>query len=193
VTQLEIHIPHILMQTNGILDLLIAERCNVLMQIEVRPLRSPEDAAAFRRLNEEWIAAHFELEDEDRRQLADPVAAYIAPGGEILLAELDGVVGGCVAIVPDGSGAYELSKMAVAPELRGHGAGRRLLNAAIDRARELGATSLFLGSSTQLAPAVHLYEAVGFRHVPPESLHMPYARASVFMRMELQPADTPAA
>jgi putative acetyltransferase len=37
---------------------------------------------------------------------------------------------------------------------------------------------------------VHLYEAVGFRHVAPEQLgHVPYARASVFMRMELDPAD----
>lgn len=157
------------------------------MEIEVRPLRTAEDAAAFRRLNEEWIAAHFVLEDQDRRQLEHPVATYVDPGGEILMAELDGVVGGCVAIVPDGTGAFELSKMAVSPALRGHGAGRALLRAAIERARALGATSLFLGSSTKLAPAVHLYEAVGFQHVPRESLHMPYARASVFMRMTLAP------
>ncbi len=180
------------METNGILDLWIATRCNGAMEIEVRPMRTAEDAEAFRRLNLEWIGAHFVVEERDRQQLADPVAAYIEPGGEILVAELDGVVGGCVAIVPDGTGAYELSKMAVAPELRGHGAGRRLLNAAVDRARELGATSLFLGSSTGLEAAVHLYEAVGFRHVPRESLHMPYARASVFMRMELTPAPATA-
>jgi putative acetyltransferase len=158
------------------------------MEIVVRPLASSEDAAAFRALNEEWIAAHFELEAQDRRQLEDPVAAYLEPGGEILLAELDGTIGGCVAIVPDGTGAYELSKMAVAPALRGGGAGRRLLQAAIARARELGATSLFLGSSTKLAPAVHLYEALGFAHVPRESVNLPYARASVFMRLELAAA-----
>jgi N-acetylglutamate synthase-like GNAT family acetyltransferase len=185
VTQLDIHMPDILMETNGILDLWIPARWTVSMEIVVRPLRTAADADAFRRLNEEWIAAHFELEDQDRRQLADPVATYVAPGGEILMAELDGEVGGCVAIVPDGTGAFELSKMAVAPALRGHGAGRALLGAAIARARELGATSLFLGSSTKLQPAVHLYEALGFAHVPPDSLHMPYARASVFMRLEL--------
>jgi N-acetylglutamate synthase-like GNAT family acetyltransferase len=191
VPEFEIHISNILMQTNVILEVLIETRCNDGMEIEVRPLRTAEDAAAFRRLNEEWIAAHFVLEDEDRRQLEDPVAAYVEPGGEILMAELDGVVGGCVAIVPDGTGAFELSKMAVAPALRGRGAGRRLLTAAVERARELGATSLFLGSSTKLLPAVHLYESVGFRHVPRESLHMPYARATVFMRMELSPVIAP--
>jgi putative acetyltransferase len=75
--------------------------------------------------------------------------------------------------------------MAIATELRGQGAGRKLLSAAIDHARELGASSLFLGSSRKLANAVHLYEALGFEHVAPETLHMPYARADVFMQLTL--------
>lgn len=155
------------------------------MDVIIRPLAGAEDADAFRRLNEEWIAASFALEDEDRRQLSDPIAAFIEPGGQILMAELDGRPVGCVAIVPDGTGAYELSKMAVSPELRGRGTGRRLLAAAIEHARQLGARSLFLGSSTKLAGAIHLYEAVGFRHVAPEALHMPYQRADVFMQLTL--------
>lgn len=166
------------------LDVRVLARCNGRMVI--RPLATDADADAFRALNEEWIAAHFELEAEDRRQLSDPIAAYVAPGGEILLAEDEGRVVGCVAIVPDGTGAWELSKMAVTPAMRGRGTGRRLLEAAVARARERGATSLFLGSSRKLAPAVHLYEALGFRHVPPESLHMPYARATVFMQLDLR-------
>ena len=85
--------------------------------------------------------------------------------------------------MPDGTGAYELSKMAIAPELRGQGAGRTLLSAAIDHAQGRGASSLFLGSSRKLANAVHLYEALGFEHVAPETLHMPYARADVFMQL----------
>ena len=158
------------------------------MELVIRPLRDAADAAAFSALNEEWIARHFTLEAEDRRQLADPVAAYIEPGGQILVAEHEGRVVGCVALAPDGTGAYELSKMAVAPELRGRGAGRRVLQAAIEHARELGATSLFLGSSTRLANAVHLYEQAGFEHVDPASLHMPYERADVFMALRLDGA-----
>jgi N-acetylglutamate synthase-like GNAT family acetyltransferase len=155
------------------------------MDVVIRPLAGEEDLIAFRMLNEAWIAQHFALEPEDRRQLADPIAAYVAPGGEILIAELEGRPVGCVAIVPDGTGAWELSKMAVADTVRGRGIGRRLLGATIERARELGARSLFLGSNAKLADAVHLYEAFGFEHVAPESLHMPYARANVFMRLAL--------
>ena len=155
------------------------------MDLTIRPLESAEDTAAFRSLNEEWIARHFVVEEQDRRQLDDPVAAYIATGGQILIAESAGHRVGCVALVPDGSGAYELSKMAVAPGRQGRGTGRRLLAAAIDYARDAGATSIFLGSSTKLENAVHLYESVGFQHVAPETLHMPYARADVFMQLML--------
>ncbi len=155
------------------------------MDLIIRPLQGDADVAAFRSLNEEWIARDFTIEAQDRRQLDDPIAAYIDPGGQILIAELDGRAVGCVALVPNGTGAYELSKMAVAPELRGQGAGRTLLSAAIEHARGLGASSLFLGSSHKLANAVHLYETLGFQHVAPETLHMPYARADVFMQLRL--------
>ncbi len=155
------------------------------MEVVIRPLQSAADAEAFRALNLEWIARYFVVEEHDRRQLDDPVAAIIDRGGEVLIAELDRRAVGCVAIVPDGSGAYQLSKMAVEPELRGGGVGRKLLSAVIDRARELGASSLFLGSSTKLAPAVHLYETFGFQHVSPETIQMPYRRADVFMQLVL--------
>jgi len=159
------------------------------MDVLIRPLRDAADAAAFRELNLQWIARYFEIEDLDRRQLDDPVAAYIDKGGEILIAESDGEPIGCVALAPDGTGAYELSKMAVLPRLRGRGAGRKLLMAAIEHAQQMGAQSLFLGSSYKRPDAVHLYEALGFQHVPPATLHMPYARAEVFMQLVLTPSN----
>lgn len=154
--------------------------------IEIGPLRSPEDAIAFRTLNEEWITRHFTLEPKDRETLGDPEATILSKGGRVFIVRADGNAVGCVALIPMGDGVYELSKMAVSPNLRGLGIGRRLLNHAIEQAREIGAKSLFLGSSTKLHDAVHLYESVGFRHVPPENLPpMKYARADVFMQMPL--------
>jgi GNAT superfamily N-acetyltransferase len=85
-----------------------------------------------------------------------------------------------------GDSVYELSKMAVTPQLRGAGIGRALLLHAIQQARSIGARSLFLGSSTKLANAVRLYESVGFQHVLPERLPpLPYTRADVFMELVL--------
>ena len=73
--------------------------------------------------------------------------------------------------------------MAVASESRGRGTGRKLLAAAVDHARELGARSVFLGTSRKLASAVHLYETFGFRHVPRETLRLTSTRIDVFMEL----------
>lgn len=154
-------------------------------------MRSVEDARAFRELNEEWIGRLFEIEAADSAILDDPFGRIIDRGGDVLIVrdgnELDGPVIGCVALVPGEGGVFELSKMTVAFEARNAGVGRRLLHSAIDRARDLGATSVFLGSSTKLANAVHLYESVGFTHVPAERIGpMPYTRADVFMELVLE-------
>ena len=155
------------------------------MKVLIRQMATPQDAEAFRALNEQWITEHFALEAEDRRQLDDPVVAIVRPGGQVLVAESEGAVVGCVALRPAGDRVYELSKMAVTPQVRGRGVGRQVLQAAVDRAAALGASSLFLGSSTKLPAAVHLYEEVGFVHVAPEELGLPYDRADVFMQLRL--------
>jgi putative acetyltransferase len=162
------------------------ERISKRLAIEIRPLLPGNDATAFRTLNEEWITRYFTLEAKDIETLRDPVNSILRKGGHIFMVYAGGEPVGCVALVPIGNGVYELSKMAISPHLRGQGIGRRLLQHAIAQARLIGAKSLFLGSSTKLPDAVHLYESVGFRHVPPETLPpMPYTRANVFMEMTL--------
>lgn len=155
-------------------------------RIEIRPLLPGDDATVFRTLNEEWITRHFTLEAKDIETLCDPENTILSKGGHIFVLYADAKPVGCVALLPMNDGVYELSKMAVSPHLRGQGLGRRLLQHVIEQARMIGAKSLFLGSNTKLSNAVHLYESVGFRHVPPETLPPnPYTRANVFMEMVL--------
>jgi putative acetyltransferase len=128
----------------------------------------------------------FHSGEKDIETLGDPENTILRKGGHIFMAYADTTPVGCVALIPMEEGVFELSKMAVSPNCRGRGVGRRLLEHAISQARMHGAGSLFLGSSTKLPSAVHLYESVGFCHVNPESLPpMPYTRADVFMRMLL--------
>ena len=156
--------------------------------IEIRALQPNEDATAFRTLNEEWITTHFVLEPKDIETLHHPDTTILNKGGHIFIVYADNVPVGCVALIPmpGSNGVYELSKMAVAPSMRGLGIGRRLLEHTVAEARILGAKSLFLGSSKKLKNAVHLYESIGFRHVDPATLpDMHYSRADVFMDMPL--------
>jgi putative acetyltransferase len=162
------------------------EATSKIPTITFRALAAGDDTTVFRTLNEEWITRFFTLEAKDRETLGDPERTILAKGGAIFLALVEGETVGCVALIPMEDGIYELSKMAVAPQQRGLGIGRALLQHAIAQARDLGARSLFLGSNTKLANAVHLYESVGFRHVPPEQLPpMAYSRANVFMELPL--------
>jgi GNAT superfamily N-acetyltransferase len=155
-------------------------------KVEIRSLNRGEDSTAFRLLNEEWITRYFTLKPMDRATLGDPDGKILSKGGHIYIAYLGQQAVGCVALIPMHNGVYELSKMAVTSEMRGLGIGRKLLEHAVAEAKRIGAKSLFLGSNSRLENAVHLYESIGFRHVPPDRLpEMPYARADVFMELPL--------
>ncbi len=146
----------------------------------------PGDAIAFRELNEDWINKYFKLEEHDHSALNDPENSILRPGGYIFMAVAGDQAIGCCALVPVRPGVFELAKMAVAEQCRGCGIGRKLLEYTVAQAKALGVQSLHLGSNTKLANAVHLYESVGFRHLAPESIPpSPYARANVFMNLEL--------
>jgi len=147
----------------------------------------PGDEASFQRLNEEWIVRHFAIEDADRELLSDPAKHILEPGGQILLAVADGdAVVGCCALIRKAPGVCQLAKMAVTETYQGQGIGRRLLDAAIETAREMGAAQLSIESNTKLSTALHLYESVGFRHLPPENTKpSPYSRTNVAMEMFL--------
>jgi ribosomal-protein-alanine N-acetyltransferase len=62
-------------------------------------------------------------------------------------------------------GEAEILTLAVAPAARGQGLGRRLLHAAVARARELGAETMFLEVGTENPAALALYARLGFTKV----------------------------
>ena len=145
---------------------------------------SPEYRDAFRRLNLEWIERFFAVEESDRTMLGDPEGTIIDRGGFVFVA-LDGdSVAGVCSLVPVGGRAYQLAKMAVSPESRGRGTGRRLAEAAISRARERGAERVELFSNTVLEPAISLYRSLGFVEVPLEGAE--HARSNIRMVLTLQ-------
>jgi len=145
----------------------------------------PGDEKPFKELNEAWISRDFAIEPGDREVLNNPRGKILLHGGEICLAELDGVVVGCCALVAMQPGEFELAKMTVSEAARGKGIGRTLLRFAIRHARELGAHRLYLESNTKAASAIHLYEELGFRHIPDPKHVSKYARADTFMEMFL--------
>lgn len=122
-------------------------------------------ARDFHDINVEWISRMFVMEGTDRDILEHPRERIIDAGGAILFVRAgdQGIVGTC-ALLKTGDAQYELTKMGVLEKARGYKAGEFLLRAAIHRADELGAKRLYLLTNEKCAPAIHLYEKVGFVH-----------------------------
>ncbi|MDP1601203.1 GNAT family N-acetyltransferase [Phenylobacterium sp.] len=142
----------------------------------------PRHAQAWRSLNEAWISKHFAIEAKDRAVLDDPKGKILDRGGHIFMAERDGEVIGCVALIAMADGGYEVAKMTVTEAARGTGLGRLLMQACIDKARADGAPRLYLETNSSLAPALGLYRAMGFVDLDP-AMRPPsdYARCDVWM------------
>jgi len=146
----------------------------------------PGDQSTFQRLNEEWIERYFVLEPKDREALSNPESTILNRGGRVFLAFRDGQGIGCCALIAFRPGEFEVAKMAVTQSAQGTGVGRKLLTRVIEEARAAGAKRLYLETNQALTPAITLYESVGFRHLPPERvIPSPYARANVYMEMNL--------
>ena len=152
----------------------------------------PAHMAAFRDLNLAWIRRYFRIEPKDRLLLDAPQQQILDIGGTILVAvitpepaEHDHVLGTCALIPEAGGSVLELCKMCVDERFLGQGIGDLLGQAAIHRAKQLGALSLRLETNSKLTPAIRLYEKLGFTHSPARK--SPYARADVQMSIDFAP------
>lgn len=149
-------------------------------QVEIA-LFEPRWREDFRRLNIDWLQRFFHVEEVDQRVLSNPEGEILATGGKILFARSgDSIVGTC-ALIQVEPGVFELTKMAVDPAAQGLGIGRKLIERAIAEYRALGGRELFLETNTKLAPAIRLYESVGFEHQPSVKPGTHYSRANVYM------------
>jgi GNAT superfamily N-acetyltransferase len=145
---------------------------------------APEFAHAFKALNEEWITRYFVMEEADHKSLGDPKGYILDKGGYILMARYNNEIVGTCALLNEGSGIYELAKMAVSPKAQGLKIGRMLGEAALLKAKQNGAVKLYLVSNRQLTTALNLYKKLGFKEVPlPASI---YERADIKMEINFE-------
>lgn len=136
----------------------------------------------FEQLNRTWIEEFFVMEEIDRQVLQHPDKHILEKGGCILMAYYENEIAGTVALKKVQPDVYEFTKMAVAEKFRGRKIGLALADAAIAKARGLGASKIILYSSSKLKPAIALYEKLGFIHVPVDG---PYKRSDVKMELNL--------
>ena len=146
----------------------------------------PKYREAFKQLNQWWIEQYFTMETADYKALDFPEKNIIEKGGYIIFALHEGeAVGTCALMKLEHLDYdYELAKMGVHPEFHGQGIGYLLGKAVIEKARSLGATTLYLESNTKLTPALNLYRKLGFQEV--QAHESPYERSNIQMVLTMR-------
>lgn len=140
---------------------------------------------AFAALNKEWISTYFKMEDADYKALDNPKEYILDNGGYILVALYnEEPVGVCGLIkMNDPNYDFELAKMAVSPKAQGKNIGWLLGQAILEKAKQLGASAIYLESNTILKPAINLYYKLGFQKISGHP--SPYERCNIQMALTL--------
>ena len=132
-------------------------------------------------LNIEWLEYFFQVEEYDYEVLSNSKKYIINKGGKIFFAESAGNIIGTVALMPTKNKlVLELTKMAVKPDYRNKGIGKKLLKKCIDYSKSNVYSSIILYSNKKLNNAIHLYRNFGFKEIKMEK-KSPYLRANIKM------------
>lgn len=105
------------------------------------------------------------------------------PNVSFLVARNDGEIVGCCALVEAGNGTAEIKRMFVDPEARGLRIGKLMMNALVERARELELEAIRLETGISQPEAISLYRKAGFMEIEP---FPPYKPDPLSMFMELR-------
>jgi ribosomal protein S18 acetylase RimI-like enzyme len=149
--------------------------------VTLTPAIWPADLTEVRALFTEyadWLAqdhgidlAHGQALDQE---LAELPGSYAPPAGQLILARGDeatpggGPTRGVIAFRPGPApDTCEIKRLYVRPAARGTGLARRLIAEILDQARAAGYAHAVLDTAGFMAGAQALYEAAGFRDIPP--------------------------
>ncbi len=136
----------------------------------IRPLGRPGDLGWVLMAHGEVYAQEFDWDLSFESLVARIVADYAELDGDpragAWIAELHGARVGCVFCLPAAEPATaQLRILLVHPDGRGHGLGGRLVDTAVEFAREQGCERIMLWTNHPLAAARHIYLSRGFELV----------------------------
>jgi ribosomal protein S18 acetylase RimI-like enzyme len=146
-------------------------------QLEVAPMSSTRQLHAARMLlhaQREWLASLGVPSTGDgpagtTADFEDPARFYNRTGGVLLIARLDGRAIGMVGLrrLARWPHTAEIRRLFVTSSARGQGAGRKLVEAALDHAFRMGYEEVVLETMPEkMASASRIYRALGFEKMP---------------------------
>jgi putative acetyltransferase len=118
-------------------------------------------------------------------ELARLPGEYARPAGRLMLIFNGLEAVGCGALRPIDDRVCEMKRVYLRPPVRGKGAGRVLIGALIETAREIGYEQMRLDTLPSMTRAMEIYRSLGFKEIAPYRVN-PVPGAS-FLELELNP------
>lgn len=145
------------------------ERLNLASRVRVKIVDPRNiDARYCLRSYFEELGQRFDTGFDPAQSISASDEEMTLPNGLLLVANLRGAAVGCGALkLHFDTKVAEVKRMWVAPEVRGLGLGRRLLERLLAEAESRGMVLLRLETNRSLSEAKHLYEKAGFVEVAP--------------------------
>ncbi|WP_192348496.1 GNAT family N-acetyltransferase [Algoriphagus sp. Y33] len=151
-------------------------------KIEILPY-SAELSPFFKSINQAWVEDLFSIEPFDQAQFDSPENTIVKPGGTIIYAKLGEEIVGTVGLHKVSDSEFELIKMGVSSSAQGKGVGMALGLSILEKAREMGGKKVVLYSHSKLAPALRIYNKLGFKETELEEGK--YCRCDIKMELDL--------
>ncbi len=138
--------------------------------MEIVQAHTSEEIERVRELFEEyvaWLGINLCFQNYDK-ELAELPGEYAPPNGRLLLAVVDGLIVGCVALRSLDNGVCEMKRLFVRPGYRGQRLGWELVESIVEEAREIGYERMRLDTLPgKMDQAITMYRALGFREIAP--------------------------
>lgn len=124
-------------------------------------------SVVFTVLEEYGLKADSSRTDKDLDSIEE---SYFSNNGFFGVIEVESVIVATVGLHRVDENTCELRKMYSLPSQRGKGLGKRILEFALSKAKELGYSRVVLETASPLKEAIGLYRKYGFREFNPEHL-----------------------
>jgi putative acetyltransferase len=152
--------------------------------IQAQSAQEIEQARQLFREYQSWLQIDLCFQNFEK-ELAKLPGDYVAPEGRLLLAHEEAQLAGCVALRKIDERICEMKRLFLREECRGKGLGRKLIEAIIREAREIGYDRMRLDTlPPKMSDAIALYRAYGFKQIA--AYYDNPVTGAIFMELDLR-------